>query len=152
MGKTQKYSIYWKLCSRKLVSNQDQKRRRTDIKPEIKVQKWILTSGIIKCFPYSGKFFQLHYSAYRNIRHILNVILIFTENLLKLKFFKMYILAHITGKSRRYTSFRHGWIQGHKLSLGLKSPCVGSASSALAQCGGRPVGCSFSSSKIKQPQ
>ncbi|VCW77117.1 unnamed protein product, partial [Gulo gulo] len=60
----------------------------------------------------------------------------------------MYILAHITGKSRRYTSFRHGWIQGHKLLLGPKTPSVGSASPALAQRRGQPVGSSFSSSKL----
>lgn len=27
---------------------------------------------------------------------------------------KGYLLVHITEKSRGYTSFRHGWIQGHK--------------------------------------
>lgn len=84
------------------------------------------------------------------------MILTFTEDLLKLKFLKMCLLVHIIGRSRRYTSFRHGWIQGHKVSLGLKSPSVGSASSALAPCvcggGGGTVGSSFSSSKIKQPQ
>lgn len=60
----------------------------------------------------------------------------------------MYILAHIIGKSRRYTSFRHNWIQGRKLLLGPKTPCVGSASPALAQCRGQPVGSNFSSSKL----
>lgn len=83
------------------------------------------------------------------------MILTFTEDLLKLKFLKMCLLVHIIGRSRRYTSFRHGWIQGHKVSLGLKSPSVGSASSALAPCvcggGGGLLVLAFHLPKLSNP-